>query len=144
MPDGSRITNCAVLPTTDIREIPYIDGSRGLLEITINGLLAASFGTYAGLPDLFDTETGLTGIGRFGLMDGEGIFAYGGICPPEPSAWEKQQLGWTVAREAWAGKRNYLLTASDTLSTRDVLRVPITNREYWLLENRLRDLGGIV
>ena len=35
-----------------------------------------------------------------------------------------------------------LLTASDTLSTRDVLRVPITNREYWLLENRQRDLGG--
>lgn len=142
MPDGSRIRNCAVLPTTNIREIPFIDGSRGLLEITINGLLAASFGTYAGLPDLFDTETGKTGIGRFGLMDGEGIFAYGGICPPEPSAWEKQQLGWTVAREAMPGKQNYLLTASDTLSTPDVLRVPITNREYWLLENRQRDLGG--
>ncbi len=142
MPDGSRIRNCSVVPTTNIREIPYIDGSRGLLEITINGLLAASFGTYAGLPDLFDTETGKTGIGRFGLMDGEGIFAYGGICPPEPSAWEKQQLGWTFAREAAAGKQNYLLTASDTLSTPDVLRVPITNREYWLLENRQRDLGG--
>ncbi len=142
MPDGSRITNCAVLPTTNIREIPQIDGTTGLLEITINGLLAASFGTYAGLPDLFDTETGKTGIGRFGLMDGEGIFAFGGICPPEPSAWEKQQLGWTVAREAMPGKRNYMLTASDTLSTRDVLRVPITPREYWLLENRQRDLGG--
>jgi hypothetical protein len=142
MPDGSRIDNCAVLPTTNIREIPYIDGSRGLLEITINGLLAASFGTWAGLPDLFDTETGKTGIGRFGLMDGEGIFAYGGICPPEPNAWEKRQLGWTVPREAIPGKRNYLLGASDTLSTPDVLRVPITQREYWLLENRQRDPGG--
>jgi hypothetical protein len=142
MPDGSRITNCAVLPTTNIREIPQIDGTTGLLEITINGLLAASFGTYAGLPDLFDTVTGKTGIGRFGLMDGEGIFAFGGICPPEPSAWEKQQLGWTVAREVMPGKQNYMLAASDTLSTRDVLRVPITQREYWLLENRQRDLGG--
>ncbi|MBR9976364.1 MAG: VCBS repeat-containing protein [Bacteroidetes bacterium] len=142
MPDGSRITNCAVLPTTNIREIPLIDGSTGLLELTINGLLAASFGTWAGLPDLFDTQTGKTGIGRFGLMDGEGIFAYGGIAPPEPSAWEKQMLGWTVAREAMPGKQNYILTSSDTLSTPDVLRVPITNREYWLLENRQRDRGN--
>jgi len=142
MPDGARITNCAVLPTTNNREIPLIDGSTGLLELTINGLLAASFGTYAGLPDLFDTETGKTGIGRFGLMDGEGIFAYGGICPPEPSAWEKQFLGWTVPREVAPGKNNYLLTASDSISTADMLRVPITGDEYWLVENRQRDLGG--
>jgi hypothetical protein len=142
MPDGSEITNCAIIPTTNNREIPLLDGSVGLLELTINGLLAASFGTWAGLPDLFDTETGKTGIGRFGLMDGEGIFAYGGICPPEPSAWEKQLLGWTIAREAMPGRNNYLLTASDSLTTPDVLRVPINGDEYWLVENRQRDLGG--
>lgn len=139
---GFRIENCAVLPTTNNREIDNIDGSRSLLEITINGLLAASFGTYAGLPDLFNTTTGKTGIGRFGLMDGEGIFAYGGICPPEPSAWEKQQLGWMRPRVAEPGTRNYLLSASDSLSTADVLRVPITDKEYWLVENRQRDLAG--
>ncbi|MCB2206520.1 hypothetical protein KQI65_17380 [bacterium] len=142
MPDGSSINNCAVIPTTNNREIPLIDGSTGLLELTTNGLLAASFGTWAGLPDLFDTETGKTGIGRFGLMDGEGIFAYGGICPPEPSAWEKQLLGWTIPREAMPGKNNYLMTASDSLTTPDVLRVPISGDEYWLVENRQRDLGG--
>ena len=142
MPDGSAITNCAIIPTTNNREIPLLDGSVGLLELTINGLLAASFGTWAGLPDLFDTETGKTGIGRFGLMDGEGIFAYGGICPPEPSAWEKQLLGWTIPREAMPGRNNYLLTASDSLTTPDVLRVPINGDEYWLVENRQRDLGG--
>jgi hypothetical protein len=142
MPDGSTIADCAIIPTTNNREIPLIDGSYGLLELTINGLLAASFGTWAGLPDLFDTETGKTGIGRFGLMDGEGIFAYGGICPPEPSAWEKQLLGWTIPREAMPGNNNYLLTASDSLTTPDVLRIPITGNEYWLVENRQRDLGG--
>ena len=36
---------------------------------------------------------GRDGIGRFGLMDGEGIFAYGGICPPEPSAWATPSSG---------------------------------------------------
>jgi hypothetical protein len=139
---GFRITNCAVLPTTNNREISNIDGSRSLLELTINGLLAASFGTWAGLPDLFDTRTGKTGIGRFGLMDGEGIFAYGGICPPAPSAWEKQRLGWTSPRIATSGTSNYLITAGDSLSTADVIRVPITDIEYWLVENRQRDLGG--
>ncbi len=143
MQDGSfHITNSSIVPTTDNREIQLIDGSLGLLELTINGLLAASFGTYAGLPDLFNTKTGKTGIGRFGLMDGEGIFAYGGICPPEPSAWEKQSLGWTVAKDATPGKHNYMLAASDTNSTPDILRVGITGKEYWLVENRQRDVNG--
>jgi hypothetical protein len=139
---GFRITNTAVLPTTNNREISNFDGSRTLLQLTINGLLAASFGSWAGLPDLFNTQTGKTGIGRFGLMDGEGIFAYGGICPPEPSAWEKQQLGWTSPRLASPGTRNYLLVSRDSISTADIIRVPITDTEYWLLENRQRDPGG--
>jgi len=28
-----------------------------------------------GMPDLFDESTGATAIGRFGLMDGQGIFS---------------------------------------------------------------------
>ncbi len=138
------ITNCAILPTTDSREITQIDGSKYLLQLTINGLLAASFGTYAGLPDLFNTGTGATGIGRFGLEDGESIFAYSGICPPEPSAWEKQFLGWTIPIEATVATKSYTMTAhrTDQLSTPEVLRVPINGNEYWLLENRQRDPGG--
>ena len=27
-------------------------------------------------------------------MDGAGFFAYNGLLPPEPSAWEKVFLGW--------------------------------------------------
>ncbi|MBI5647163.1 MAG: VCBS repeat-containing protein [Ignavibacteriae bacterium] len=139
-----RITNSSILPSTDSREIPLLTGQTALLELSINGLLAASFGTYAGLPDLFDTRTGRTGIGRFGLMDAESIFAFGGICPPAPSAWEKQYLGWTTPRSAVPGKREYLLSAyrTDQPSTADILRVPVTDAEYWLLENRQRDPGN--
>ncbi len=138
------LTNCSVIPTNDSREIDQIDGSKTLLELTINGLLAASFGTWAGLPDLFDTKTGRTGIGRFGLMDGESIFAYGGIAPPAPSAWEKQMLTWAQARDAAPGRQEYLLNAgrTDQALTSGVLRVPITGREYWLVENRHRDPAG--
>jgi hypothetical protein len=138
------ITNSSIVPCTDTREIPMITGQTGLLELSINGLLAASFGTYAGLPDLFNTARGTTGIGRFGLMDAESIFAFGGVCPPAPSAWEKQFLGWTSPREAFAGKRNYFLTAyrTDQPSTADIISVPITGSEYWLIENRQRDPGN--
>ncbi len=145
MQGGSfHITNTAVLPSTNVREIPLLTGGAGLLELTTNGLLAASFGTWAGLPDLFDTKKGVTGIGRFGLMDPESIFAYGGIAPPAPSAWEKMALGWTVPREASAGRRPYFITAqrTDQPSTADIIRVPVTAREYWLIENRQRDPGG--
>jgi len=88
-----RINNSMILPETESRELTSF-GSTFLFEITINGLIAASVASYLGLPDLFDTETGLSAIGRFGLMDGQSIFGYNGIFPPEPSAWEKIYLGW--------------------------------------------------
>ncbi len=138
------ITNSAVIPCTETRITTDILGQTILLNLTINGLIAACFGNWAGLPDLYDTKTGNTGIGRFGLMDGQSIFSWGGICPPEPNAWEKQFLGWASPRPAAPGRREYLLTAhrTDQLTTSDVVRVPVTESEYWLLENRQRDPAG--
>ena len=110
-----------------------------LLTLDINGLLAASFGSFLGLPDLFDTETGVTGIGRFGLMDGQSIFAYGGIFPPEPSAWEKTFLGWVNPIEVSPSTATqYQLYANET-GKYSVLKVPIDATEYFLLENREGD-----
>ncbi|MEJ2104230.1 MAG: hypothetical protein P8X47_06590, partial [Ignavibacteriaceae bacterium] len=86
------ITNSMIIPETESRELETITGSF-LFEITINGLICASIGSHIGLPDLFDTETGLSAIGRFGLMDGQSIFAYNGCYPPEPSPWSKIRLG---------------------------------------------------
>ena len=88
-----KISNSMILPETESRELSSL-GNTFLFEITINGLIAASVASHLGLPDLFDTKTGLSAIGRFGLMDGQSIFAYNGIFPPEPSAWEKIYLGW--------------------------------------------------
>jgi FG-GAP-like repeat/Secretion system C-terminal sorting domain len=112
-----------------------------LINLTLgsNGLLAASFGSYLGLPDLFDTQTGITGIGRFGLMDGQSIFAYGGLFPPEPSAWEKTYLGWVTPVEVSPSvATQYSLYANET-GKYSVLKVPISGSEYFLLENRERD-----
>jgi hypothetical protein len=109
------------------------------LTLGTNGLLAASFGSFLGLPDLFNTQTGVTGIGRFGLMDGQAIFAYGGIFPPEPSAWEKCTLGWvTPVQVSPSILTQYLLYANET-GKYSVLKVPINATEYFLLENREGD-----
>ncbi len=109
------------------------------LTLGTNGLLANSFGSFLGLPDLFDTKTGVTGIGMFGLMDGQSAFAYGGIFPPEPCAWSKIYLGWVTPKVVSpAVATQYGLYANAT-GKYNVLEVPISGSEYFLLENRERD-----
>ncbi len=137
------ITNSTIIPETETRPVPGITGDV-TLELTINGLLCASFGNFLGLPDLFDTKTGRSGIGRFGLMDGQAIFSFSGAFPPEPSAWEKYWLGWIEPIVVQPGTTVLSLPAiglgSLDPSRRDtVYRVPIGGGEYFLVENRNRD-----
>ena len=131
-----RLTNSMVIPETESRLLPGAVGDV-LLELTINGLLCASFGNYLGLPDLFDTSTGRSGIGRFGLMDGQAIFSYSGLFPPEPSAWEKVWLGWVSPLDLPVGTTAISLPAVSLVDT--IYRIPISTDEYYLLENRNRD-----
>ncbi len=134
------ITNSMVIPETESREISSVAGS-ALIEISINGLIVSSIASYLGLPDLFDTETGKSAIGKFGLMDGQAIFAYNGLFPPEPSAWEKIFLGWSEPVTIKPGNYNIDLAANLAASGNDttILKVPINSTEYYLLENRNRD-----
>ena len=137
------ITNTMIMPETESRELNTIGGTF-LFQITMNGLIAASVCSYLGLPDLFDTETGLSAIGRFGLMDGQGIFAYSGIYPPEPCPWSKIYLGWaepvTVPQENFNASlvTNLVAELGDTV----ILKVPLSSSEYYLIENRSRDAFG--
>ncbi len=133
-----RIPNSIIMPES---EHYFLLQSPDTLDFTLgtNGLLANSFGSFLGLPDLFDTKTGVTGIGTFGLMDGQSAFAFGGIFPPEPCAWEKAFLGWVkpmIVSPATATR--YTLYANET-GKYSALEVPISGSEYFLLENRERD-----
>jgi M6 family metalloprotease-like protein len=134
------ITNSMIIPETESREVETINGNF-LFEITINGLLCASIGSHLGLPDLFDTETGLSAIGRFGLMDGQSIFAYLGTYPPEPSPWEKIRLGWAepVTMEIQNADVSIVTNLAATMSDTIILKVPLNSSEYYLIENRIRD-----
>ncbi|QQS34607.1 MAG: T9SS type A sorting domain-containing protein [Ignavibacteriales bacterium] len=139
------ITNSMIIPETESREIETITG-KFLFEISINGLIAASVASHLGLPDLFDTNTGLSAIGRFGLMDGQSIFAYNGLFPPEPSAWEKiflsEKLNWNIpVAELTPGNYDIILVTKIAAGLNDttILKVPLNSSEYYLLENRNRD-----
>ncbi len=137
---GSKfITNTMILPETESRLLPTTTGNV-LVELSINGLLCASLGSYLGLPDLFDTKTGATGIGRFGLMDGQSIFSWNGVFPPEPSAWEKEYLGWITPITISGGDATYSFPAVSLAGESDsVYKVLISAKEYFLIENRNRD-----
>ena len=130
------ITNTVIMPETENRVIQTATGPAPL-NLGINGLLCASLGSYLGLPDLFNTHSGASGIGRFGLMDGQSIFSFSGAFPPEPSAWEKYWLGWVTPVVVPAGTSILSVPAAALADT--VYRIPLSDAEYFLLENRNRD-----
>ena len=141
--DGS-VKNTIFLPETESRILNTGSGN-DTIQLSINGMFAASIGSYLGLPDLFDTKTGRSGIGQFGLMDGAAIFAFAGLFPPEPSAWEKIFVGWLTPISIGNSSVNLSVPAvgikypakQDT-----VYKIPITSTEYFLIENRNRNPKG--
>ena len=134
---GVTVNNSVILPETENRMLSSVTGDY-LFQLGINGLLVSSVGSHLGLPDLFNTKTGGTAIGRFGLMDGQAIFSFSGIFPPQPSAWERQYLGWATPVTVDTGSTALQLrcgaSAGDT-----IYKLPMSAKEYFLLENRDRD-----
>ena len=140
--EGLIIRNSCMLPEQEYRIISTTFGDV-FLELGLNGIVVATLGSHLGLPDLFNTSTGNTAIGRFGLMDGQAIFSYLGVFPPEPSAWEKQYLGW-VDPVLTGNNGTYTTKAAslDVNGNESVHKILISGKEYFLVENRNRDANG--
>ena len=149
--DGFPITSSLIIPRTESRlGVNPLTQEPFLVELSINGMLAASFFNWLGVPDLFNTETGESAIGPFGLMDALGIFAYSGLFPPEPSAWTKRYLGWAdnvspfdsaIQRLNHTGNRDRNEQALIPLlpPRHGLLHADFAGSEYFLVENRHRD-----
>jgi hypothetical protein len=138
------VKNTMILPETESRDLPTGSGTK-TIQLSINGMFAASVGSFLGLPDLFDTKTGRSGIGQFGLMDGAAIFAYSGLFPPEPCAWEKMYLGWLTPISISTSTINLSVPAVGLkypAKQDSVYKIPITSSEYFLVENRIRNPRG--
>lgn len=138
--NGFEVTNSIIMPETESRLGTDVSGDRYLLQFSINGLLCASIGSFLGLPDLYNTQTGASGIGRFGLMDPESFFSYLGLFPPEPSAWEKIFLGWDNSFEInLKDTQPISLPASSLHQPNSIARYNISSDEYFLVANRNRN-----
>ncbi|MDD5672669.1 MAG: hypothetical protein PHC61_00775 [Chitinivibrionales bacterium] len=111
----------------------------------VHGIIINQIARQLGIPDLFNTGSGLPAVGAFCIMDYYGYSAGNGFIPPWPSAWVRAFMGWDkpVVTDIGAGLP-YRLKAVSAAGPGDttILLVPINDHEYFLLENRQRNLGG--
>ncbi|BDU50233.1 M6 family metalloprotease domain-containing protein [Haliovirga abyssi] len=105
------------------------------------GIFAHEFGHALGLPDLYNTTTGGTAVGKYSLMD------YGswngpnadGTSPSYMSAWEKVFLGWITPIDLNYADRNgtYMIKDIEENNINSVYRIYIKGKEeYLLIANR--------
>ena len=106
------------------------------------GIIAHELGHAAfRLPDLYDTFGRSAGIGGFGLMStgswGQATSSeHPGATPTHLSAWSKIYTGW-MQPQVKSSVNNSLVNLYDTNTNRyNVIKVPINDHEYFLLENR--------
>ena len=135
------VTNSILMAETESREYTDVQNNVYLYQFSINGLLVNNIASYMGLPDLFNTETGRSVIGRFGLMDSQGMNANYGMFPPDLSPWEKIYLGWETPVTISNTDQRINLAARITAFAGDttLIKIPINSTEYFLVENRQQD-----
>ena len=138
----------SVVPETGSQD-GYLNG--------INGVVAHETGHQVGLPDLYDTQTGISAVGYWDLMDfGSGVgvvledprtsdaYFVTGILPGSISAWSKSVLGWVVP-DTLTDQAIFTLRATELQGespNREAVMIPINSYEYFIIENRQSDLDG--
>ncbi|MCL2182259.1 MAG: FG-GAP-like repeat-containing protein [Chitinispirillia bacterium] len=115
----------------------------------IQGILVNQLARQLGVPDLFSTSDGVSAIGAFCIMDFAGYSTGQGFIPPYPSAWVRAFMGWDKPVVAGAGAVHGVKALTSVLDTNintgtdtTILLIPINNNEYYLVENRQRNLAG--
>ncbi|MEJ2628484.1 MAG: hypothetical protein P8078_08005 [bacterium] len=124
-----------ILPETQNQE----DGQY-FYEIGLLGTMSIMYGFQLGLPALWNTETGRSGIGMWGLMD-QGSGNYMGLIPAEPCAFSKVLLGWETPIII-TQQNNVKIACSRSVESHKIYKVPINDHEYFLIENRQYDTNG--
>lgn len=106
--------------------LPEMQNQLGV-NIALNGTEILLSGFLLGLPALYDTETGTSKAGIFGLMD-QGSNNAAGLVPVYPSAFERMILGVADIQPAASG--DFLLNDGQ------IIRADISDKEYFLIEYR--------
>jgi len=139
--DGAtEVWGAAIMPETSSQ-----DG----LTMVLNGTLVHEVAHILGLPDLYNTSNFFPAIGQWWIMDSGGSigmntpwgWAYG-IVPASPCAWSKEYLGWLDPVVILDDADNIRVTATELRRPGfKLFKIPITSDEYFLIENRLDDIG---
>lgn len=119
----------------------------------LNAVMAHEFGHQLGLIDLYNTSNFMTQVGDFALMDNNGLSvgvelsadfsSVGGTLPIMPCAWSRAFLGFNVPREISQGDDIQVFAAAQNHSDSEIIKVPITEFEYFLIENRQLDVDTL-
>jgi M6 family metalloprotease-like protein len=117
----------------------------------LNTVLAHEFGHQLGLVDIYDTRTFMSQIGDFGLMDNAGFgtsldfgFSKGnvfGTIPVYPCGWSRAYLGFVDVRDIRNDTSDVQIVAAGLFqdARTKVARIPISETEYYLIEDRTID-----
>jgi len=114
------------------------------VQLSLNGVMVKLFGNWLGMPDLFDTNTGNSGIGRWGMMD-QGSGNVNALVPSLPDIWTRIYMGWEEPLTVVSpGLKDTLYVARFNVSgAPEALKIPVTPDEYYLIENRDADADSI-
>ncbi|HET9251940.1 MAG TPA: immune inhibitor A domain-containing protein, partial [Candidatus Eisenbacteria bacterium] len=130
-------------------EVPERE-SQDTFSFGLQGVLVHEFGHQLGrlqgqisMPDLYDTdgdEGGSSqGVGAWCIMGG-GVWNANGFVPSGPSAWTKLWLGFLAPQRIVADGPYSVSRLSGAVSAAPrALQIPITQSEYFLIENRDHD-----
>jgi len=129
--DGDTITSVMVVSET---------ASQDGLYWGINGTITSQIGRELGLPYSYDVVKGFSRLGYFDGMDFAGSNAGNGFFPSLPSAWMRAYKGWASLKEINKKESIEICAAGyDNCGTAaQIVKIPINNNEYILLENRQR------
>lgn len=118
----------------------------------LNAVLAHEFGHQLGLVDLYRTDNFLSQLGDFSLMDNNGFstgidygFTVGqvfGAIPVFPDAWSRAYLGFVPVVDFRQGSDIRIVAAEVVSSGIKMARIPISEHEYYLIENRVVEVDG--
>ncbi len=127
--DGVKMKRCHTEPA-----LRGLTSSTSIIRI---GLICHEMGHFFGLPDLYDYSNSTDGIGKWGLMAYGGWNGSEGNRPAHFSAFSKYMLGFVKPVMAHSQAGVTLARVEDNAAVL-LLRDGMSNREYYLIENRAR------